>query len=130
MLLLLIRRLLILLLGHLGGGAIHQFDATPLWAVVLHLAVEYLECQIPGRFHIAAHICRVHLVRSGVGVGARICVMGRRHEFNFPGQIHRFVIWFTGNAAYLYRRLQKHEHGQQRENGVIAKIRGSGNGSW
>lgn len=48
MLLLLIRRLLILLLGHLGGGAIHQFDATPLWAVVLHLAVEYLECQIRG----------------------------------------------------------------------------------
>jgi len=109
----------LILRGHLGGGAVHQFDATPLWAEVLHLAVEYLECQSPGRFHIAAHICRVrdrvHLARSGVGVGVgtRICVMGRRHEFNFPGQIHRFVIWFTSNAAYLYRRLQKHEHGQQ-----------------
>lgn len=103
--------------GQLGGGGIHQLDAASLRSIVLHFTVEDLKGF--GWLHSAGngHICHAmpmpipihngirigNCIRIRIGIGIRICVMGRRHELNFPGQIHRFVIWFTSNAAYLCR---------------------------
>lgn len=110
----LLRLRLLLRLGQLCYGAIHQLDATTLRSIVLHFAVEDLKGF--GRLQLQLRVDSVHICHAigsvdCAGIRLGICVMGRRHELNFPGQINRFVIWFTSYAAYLYRERGRERRG-------------------